>query len=176
MKKFFNALLDAITLYLPIVCFIIVFVSYVIMIFYRYIFHAAIAELYELNMITYVWCATLGAVYATRKELHISFEILYDKFGEKGKLIMRIIGDAIVFALFAVILPASYKAILLQGKRNSSILGISFTIIYFPFIILIVATIFQYLAFLIRDIKMLAALRKGKDGDSTPASREEDER
>lgn len=163
MKKVISRIVDAALLYLPMVAFIIVFVTYLVMIFYRYIFHAAMAELYELNMIAFLWCATIAAAYATRKDLHIRFEVLYEKLNEKKRLIMRLVGNLIVLVLFSILLPHAYNAVIFQGIRKTSILGISFTIVYFPFIILNVVTIIEYFISVIRDIKLGVSMLKGKE-------------
>ena len=162
LKSFFSFVLDVFTLHLPSLCFAFVFVTYILMIVYRYIFHRSLSAIYELNTIVYLWCVMLGAAYATRKDLHIRFEILYDRVGKKTQLAMRLIGNAIVMVLFIFLLPGAWKALQKQGLRSTSILSISFTIVYFPFIFLIVFTIVKFAVSIVKDLKLATDVIKGK--------------
>lgn len=163
LKAIYNFILDIFTLHLPSVCFAVVFVTYIMMIVYRYIFHRSLSDIYELNTIVYLWCVILGATYATRKNLHIRFGILYDRVGPKTQLVMRIIGNAIVFVLFIVLLPSAWKALKTQGLRLTSILSVSFAIVYLPFIFLIIFTIVEYAILIIKDLKLAIEMIRGKE-------------
>ena len=162
MKKIIR-IFDLIELYFPAIAFTTVFITYLIMIFYRYIFHAQLAFVYEFNAISFVWCITLAASYATRKDIHVKFEILYDKLNEKMKLFIRLTGNLLVLLLFVIMLPYVYKSVIFHGIKSSSIIGISFTIIYFPFVILTVLTIIHHIVYIVKDVKWGYKMLRGKD-------------
>jgi TRAP-type C4-dicarboxylate transport system permease small subunit len=96
----FNSVFDFIELYIPMAAFIALFVSYIILIAYRYIFLISIAWLTELNTFLYLWCVVLVASYSTRTDAHITFPVLYDKCPEKTKLALRLIGNIVIFVMF----------------------------------------------------------------------------
>ena len=162
MKKAVKIILNFIEIYLPTIAFLVVFVTYLIMIFYRYIFHAQLSQVYEINSIAFVWCSVFAATYGLRRDGHVVFGILYDKAKEKTKLAFRLIGNFSIFCLFITALPYVYNTIMFAGKRKSSVLGLPFSVIFFPFLIFVVLIIIGYAILLVKDFKLCIEKKKGK--------------
>ena len=165
MKRFKTVLswiFDILEIYIPMVAFIIVFASFLIIIAYRYIFHASMAWLYELNTVTYVWCGILAASYGIRANRSVAFEILYDKFSENGKLAIRILGNLFVLIMFFILLPFAWSSVAFMAVRDSPIMKIPFSIIFFPFVIFVLLTLIHNIYLLSRDIRTGIKVLKGK--------------
>lgn len=165
MKKIdraYQKLSDFFEVYLPCCAFVVLFVSYVIMILYRYIFNAQINEVYELSMIAFVWTVVLAASYHSRTDEHIMFTILYDKLPKKGKRVMRMLGNGIVIVFTVIILPHAVESVRFLAIKKSSLMKIPFNIIYAPFICYLVLTAIHHSILLIKDAAALASA--GKEG------------
>ena len=158
IKKVF----DFIEIHFPAANFTVLFLCYVIMIAYRYIFYASLSWIYEISLIAFVWCCLFTASYGSRAGKHVAFTILYDKFPEKGKLIIRLIGNLFVFVMFVILLPYSFDYLSFAGERKSSIIGIPYNFIYFPFIVFVVLTLIHYIFMLVKDIRQINKLWKGR--------------
>ena len=165
MKKFtsvINKAFDIIEVYIPSVIFLVVFVFYVIMIGYRYIFYAQLSSIFEMSMILFMWCGILAAAYGERSGKHILFTIAYDKFSEKGKLISRVIADLIILCAFVILIPYSYESINFLEVQKTSIMKIPVNIIYFPFLIFVFLILIHHLASLVKDIRLVITVLKGR--------------
>ncbi len=158
--KVYNTLCDVLEVYLPALIFIFMFLSYVVLIVYRYVFRASFDWLYELNVMSFVWCGIFAASYGSRADSHVKFTILYDRMPEKVKLMMDIITNLAIIILFALIFPNAWKNLLFQGVRKSSILKIPYHIVFCPFISFMVLTILHHVILLSKNI--LGLLGKGE--------------
>lgn len=163
MKRVILAIFDFIELYLAMAAFVVMFITFLIMIFYRYIFHAQMAGIYELNVISFMWCTVFNASYGIRSNQHISFEILFERLSEKWKLMVNVLGCFFVLVLFCVLLPHAYDSVMFLGGKRSPVLHIPFNILFFPFVIFVGLSIIHYAVLLIGNIQALIKLlgRKG---------------
>ena len=165
MKKIsavFNKIFDFLELYLSGINFIIVFISFVILILYRYIFFKQMGWLFELNAIAFVWSGVLAASYGGRSEKHVMFTVIYDKVSEKTKLIFRIIGNIFIFATFFMLLPSTYESIDFLKIRETAVMKIPTNYVYLPFLIFIILTLIHYFVLLINDIRHLKNMVMGR--------------
>lgn len=161
LKRLYNVVSDFLEVWVPSISFVVVFVTYVIMIIYRYLFNAQINWIYELSMIAFVWTVVLSASYCSRTDNHIAFTMLYDLLPERGRLIMRVLGNLAIVALMTVLLPHAFEAVSFLKIKKSSLLLIPFNIIYAPFLVFNILTILHHLIELVRDV---TALLTGKAG------------
>lgn len=161
LKRAMDALFDVFEVYLPGIAFAGVFVTYIVMIVYRYIFKAQLNWVYELSMICFVWLVILAASYSSRKDDHIMFTMLYDRLPEVWKSIFRVAGNLAVTAAFIVLLPHAYDAVSFLRIKKSSLLKIPFNLIYAPFVVYTLLTIIHHFMYLVRDISGLL-IKEGK--------------
>jgi TRAP-type C4-dicarboxylate transport system permease small subunit len=162
LKIVFDKIFDIIEVYLPMMSFIVVFISYVIMIIYRYFLYESIDWLFELNMIAFVWSSIFAASYGGRTGKHIMFTLIYDKFSENKKTVIRLIGSLFTVVIFSLILPKTLESLIFISMKKSSIMQLPFSVLYLPFLLFIVLTIIYYLIQFVKDIKHYIDLRKGK--------------
>lgn len=161
-KALATKIFDFFEIYISTAAFIILFISYVVLITYRYIFHASMAWLFELNVIAFVWCGILAASYGSRAGTSIVFTVVYDLFSEKLKLIVRLIGNLFVFIMFFVTLPYAYNAVAFMSNSMTPIMKIPFSIIYSPFVIFMVLTVIHNAALTVKDMKLGIKMLKGE--------------
>lgn len=162
VKNIFEKIFDIIEIYLPMAAFICVFITFVIMILYRYIFYAAIGWINELNVIAFVWCGIFAASYGGRTEKHVMFPIVYDKLSEKAKLVFRFVGNIFILVIFIILIPYTVDSLSFIAIKKTSIMKIPFSIVFLPFLFFIVLTVIHYIVSIIKDIKLGLSLRKGK--------------
>lgn len=152
LKKIYQGVSDLFEVYLPCVSFVVVFVTYVIMIAYRYIFNAQINWIYELSMIAFVWTVVLAASYGSRTDDHIVFTMLYDLFPERGRAVFRIAGNLVIVIIMSILLPRAIDAVSFLSIKKSSLMKIPFNIIYAPFIVFNVLTIVHHALKIAKDV------------------------
>ena len=162
IKKVSDNIFDVFEVYLPMIAFVILFLSYIIIIAYRYIFHASISWLNELNIIVFLWGCILAASHGSRDGSHVGFTVLYDKVSGATKLIFRIIGNLFIIVMFFILLPNAYKSVMFMEIKKTPIMKLPFNLIFFPFIIFVVLTIIHHIIQLIEDIMPNKNLSKGK--------------
>lgn len=162
-KNWYDVFSDVIEVYIPCAVFIFLFVTYAILIFYRYALNASIDWMYELNTFAFVWGGILAASYGSRKVSHVQFTILYDHVSENWRRAMRIVGDLAVVALFVMIFPAAARNLKFLAVRKSSILKITYNYIYSPFLAYMGLTVIHHAVHLARDLTGL--FRGGKEAE-----------
>ena len=87
--KVYNTVCNIVEVYLPVLIFIFMFLSYVVLIVYRYVFRASFDWLYELNVMSFMWCGIFAASYGSRADTHVKFTILYDRMPEIVTVILE---------------------------------------------------------------------------------------
>ena len=150
--KVYNKICDILEVYLPSLIFIFLFLSYVVLVVYRYVFRASFDWLYELNMMSFVWCGIFAASYGSRTNTHVQFTILYDKMPDKVKLAMDIVSNLAIVVLFSLVFPKAVANLAFQGVRKSSILKIPYNIVFMPFLFFMGLTILHHFMLLIKNL------------------------
>lgn len=157
----YDRVCDLIEVYLPCVIFVFMFLSYVVLIVYRYLLRASFDWLYELNMFSFVWCGIFAASYGSRSETHVRFTILYDHVSPRTRMILRFIEHVFVIVLFSIMLPKAVGNLDFMKVRKSSILKLRFNWVFAPFLSFVVLTILHNVVLLSRDVVSLFR----KDGE-----------
>ncbi|WP_320128670.1 TRAP transporter small permease subunit [uncultured Sphaerochaeta sp.] len=152
LNKGFEYICNFIEITIPTICFIILFISYILLIFYRYIFHASIQWLNEISWISYLWSAVFALSIGGRTGDNVRFTIVYDHCSDLVKKIFRIVGNLLVTCLFIVTIPKVWEAIDFLSIKKSPIIGIPFNILYMPFFLFMVLTTIYCLKPLIGDV------------------------
>lgn len=163
VKKVLDKIFDVVELYLPMLCFFMVFILYIIMILQRYLFFGKVGKYFELCQIMFIWCSVLCASYGGRTNGHICFGLLYDKVPATVQKIFRMIGTIVTEITFLIMLPYAYEAISFLKIKKSDLLRIPFNLIYAPFIAFIVLTIIHYGFSLVGEFKQMKKDRKETD-------------
>lgn len=144
-KKIGKFLLDIIEVYIPIAAFVIMFASFILQVFFRYVVRSPLTWTYELCTITFLWSGMLGALNALRHDDHVVFGLVHDALSEKGKAICDIIASVMCIAVLAMLVSPTWKYLLQQSGRYPSVIKIPFSVIFAPFLIMILGTIGRYI-------------------------------
>lgn len=144
-------LLDCIELYLPILTFIVLFVSFMSQIIARYFFKPMIWP-EELSLMCFIWTALLGGLYAQRTGSHVAFTMLYDAAKPKTQRAMRIAGNLLLLVSFVIIFVPSWNYIQFMAYKKSDALRIPMNWAFFPFIVFLADMIVRLFVEIIKDI------------------------
>lgn len=144
LNKFITFLLDCVELYIPAICFAVIFVLFCYQIIVRYVISKltglVVPWTTELEQMCFLWLALLGACYVQRNKKHVVFTLFYDVLPIKGKMLLNIISSSLITFTCAITLIPSFKYVmsLLQKAQFTPMLRIPKTVVCFPYIIFLV--------------------------------------
>jgi TRAP-type C4-dicarboxylate transport system permease small subunit len=151
LKKTGKFLVDCIELYLPMLTFTVLFVSFMSQIVARYLFKPLIWP-EELSLICFIWTALLGGLYAKRTGSHVAFTMLYDAAKPGLQKAMRIAGNALLLTSLILIFIPSWNYIQFMAYKKSDALRIPMNWAYFPFIVFLADMIVRLVIDIVKDI------------------------
>ena len=155
LRRLGKILLDIVEIYIPCISFSIMFLSFMIQIFTRYVLNNPQVWAYEVTIFGFLWTALLGALYAKRKGVHVKFTLLYDVFSPFTRTWIRIIGNSLILISFIIGLWPALDYVMFMGFRKSTVLMIPYDIVFFPFIIFLLVMIGRLSVDVFQDIRML---------------------
>lgn len=159
-KSWYDIVSDIIEVYIPSGIFIFLFVTYAILIFYRYVLRSSIDWMYELNSFAFVWCGIFAASYGSRKLTHVQFTILYDRLSPGVQRVMRIVGNLLIVVLFVLVFPKAVSNLKFMAVRKSSILKLKFDKVYAPFLVYMAMTVIHHALHVVKDVIDIVKGRK----------------
>jgi C4-dicarboxylate transporter DctQ subunit len=162
VKKTGSFFLDAIEIYLPAIAFMVMFITFNLQIFYRYVLNSPLQWTWEGTIISYIWTILFATGLATRNHAHVKFTLIYDRVSDHGKTWFRIIGDTIIVSAFLLIAYPSYDFIHFMSIKKSAVFGIPFSIIYFPFMIFLATTIGHKIYDIVTDAQKLGRTNRSE--------------
>ena len=134
LKKAGRFLRNCVELYIPVAAFLIMFVVFVAEIAARYLFNKPLAWAYEVTVMCYLWLVIFGACFTYRDRSHVTFTLIYDKLGVRGKAVCAFLGNLLMFIAFAAMLVPSIRFISQMKMQVTSVFKIGLNIVYLPFI------------------------------------------
>ena len=151
----FSKLIEIVEVYVPTVCFAILFMAFITQIFFRYVLNQPLTWTYEITVAAYTWVAILTASYARKTDENVVFGVVYDKVSPKVQIIFRIIGNIFIVTTYAILLYPAYKQIQFSAYRSTSVLKIPLNIVFFPFLIFLILIIFYSIIDIIKDLNKI---------------------
>jgi TRAP-type C4-dicarboxylate transport system permease small subunit len=158
LKKILLFLLDVVELYIPMLAFLTIFACFMIQIVSRYFF-VPLMWPEELALLSFLWAALLGALYAKRQESLISFTLIYDKMSDRGKAIMRIAGNILLIVTFAISFKPSLDFVIFQSYKHSAVLFIPMNVVSSAYLVFLLDVTVRYTVDVVKDIRSLAVGR-----------------
>lgn len=152
LYKTLRFLVDSIEIYIPVITFSILFISFLTQIVARYFFKPLLWP-EELSLMCFVWTALLGGLYAKRDNSHVAFSMLYDAVKPRTQLYMRIAGDLLMLFAFILAFVPSWRYVSFMAYKKSDVLLIPMNIVFFPYMIFLADMIVRVLIDLVRGIK-----------------------
>ncbi|MEA4954560.1 MAG: TRAP transporter small permease [Pseudoflavonifractor sp.] len=155
---------DCVEVYLPSLSFIILFSVFLVGIFSRYLLNNPIPWSNEVVSICFLWMVLSGACYCQRRRSHVTFTMLYDALPPRPAAFSAFLGNAIILAALLLAFPSTVKFVRFMKVQKSSLLHISLSILYFPYLIFMIL-IAAYLVFeMTEQFRIFSGLglKKGK--------------
>jgi len=138
LKKLGRFVLNLLEIYIPLCTFLIMFSVFVLQIFYRYVLNSPLIWVYEATVLGFVWTTLLGACYVRRIHGHVCFDIAYQNRSEKGKIIFRLMGNALVIIGCLIGIFPTYQYLLDMSIEKTPVLRIPFSIGFLPALVFII--------------------------------------
>ncbi len=151
-------LLDVVELYLPMLAFLTIYVCFMIQIISRYFFTPLMWP-EELALLSFIWACLLGALYAKRTDALVSFTLIYDRASDRGRAAMRIAGNVLLVAAFAISFKPSLDFVIFMGYKKSSVLYIPMNLVSSSYVVFLVDITIRYVIDIVKDIRLLASRR-----------------
>jgi len=157
LKKIGRFIRNCVELYIPIVAFVALFLIFCFQVFMRYIANNPQSWTLEVEQMCFLWLVLLGACFAQREKAHVSFTLLYDILGVKGKALTAMLGNLVIAVTFAVAFIPSLRYIwgLMSRAQVTSILKISKTLVFFPYVIFLGFILVYSLLDIYEEIRVL---------------------
>lgn len=137
IKKILSKLVWIIEEFIPTLGFLVIFSTFIIGIFSRYVFRSPVPWTYEVSILAYMWTVYFACGLAMKKKEHVVFSLFYDSRSEKTKKILRVTGNALIAVSMLIILVPSIKGILYKSAITG-VLRIPVKYAFLPFLLLIV--------------------------------------
>jgi TRAP-type C4-dicarboxylate transport system permease small subunit len=155
-KAVLQFLLDVVELYVPMLAFLTIFVCFMIQIVSRYFFTPLMWP-EELALLSFLWVALLGALYAKRHESLVVFSMVYDALKPRGQAITRIAGNALLVAAFVISFKPTLDYVVFLSYKKSSVLLIPMNIVSSVYLVFLVFVAARYTVDIVRDVRALAS-------------------
>lgn len=131
----------------PMVAFLVVFVTFMMTIICRYVLRFAIPWSYEVSILGYMYCMFFGSGIALKRDEHVVFSLLYDKLSPLGKLICKLVYNAALIILIAIVFVPCVNSLMASTMRTG-ILKIPYKVVFSPFLWMLFECAFRCLFYM----------------------------
>ena len=146
---------------IPMVAFLVVFVTFMMTIFCRYVLRFAIPWSYEVSILGYMYCMFFGSGIALKRDDHVVFSLLYDKLPPIGQLISKLVYNAALVVLIAIIFVPCLNS-LMASTMKTGILKMPYKAVFAPFLWMLFECAFRCLFYMKASWKEYKA-KTGRD-------------
>lgn len=123
------------------VLFAVMFGTFVLQVFMRYVFNQPLKWSLEFDLIIYVWIVFWGAAFLVRPNGHISFNLIYDHVSPAVRRVLAIAGALTIAGAFVVALPATFDFVTFMAIESTPVIRWRFDFVFSVFLIFAVALI-----------------------------------
>ena len=123
--------------------FLTLFIVFILQITARFGFNKPLPWTDEAAVVLYVWVILWSAATVVPEREHVVFDLLWNMAGKRTRQVMRIVGNLMVGGLAAVAVPATWDYVHFMQRESTPVLGISFMVVFLPFVILMVALVLR---------------------------------
>ena len=168
LRKIWTIIEDVAGVYFASVAFVLMFIAFCVQIIFRYILNFQFDWTYECTVIGFMWATAFGACYSSKINDHVSFNLIYEKFGEKGRAIMDILGNLIILAAFLLLVFPTVDYVRFMSIKATPVLKMKFSILYAPFIPFLVFSACYVVRNIYRAARVLTCVkREARNGGET---------
>ncbi|MGB4407136.1 MAG: TRAP transporter small permease [Sphaerochaeta sp.] len=155
MKKIALFLRDVMEIYIPFLSFIILFLTFILQVFFRYVVNHPLTWTQDAIVIGFCWTVILGACYTMRQKGHVQFTMLYEAYSPKVAAWARLAGNLLIVSTFILMIIPSFKYAFFLGFQKTPVLRVSYTWIFLPFTYFLTSIIGYTIAPIIEDWKVI---------------------
>jgi TRAP-type C4-dicarboxylate transport system permease small subunit len=145
----------------PMVAFLVVFVTFMMTIICRYVLRFAIPWSYEVSILGYMYCMFFGSGIALKRDEHVVFSLLYDKLPPIGQLISKLVYNAVLVVLICIIFVPCLNS-LMASTMKTGILKMPYKVVFAPFLWMLFECAFRCLFYMKASWKEYKA-KTGRD-------------
>ena len=131
----------------PMVAFLVVFITFMMTIFCRYVLRFAIPWSYEVSILGYMYCMFFGSGIALKRDEHVVFSLLYDKLPPVGKLISKLAYNLALIVLICIIFTPCLNS-LMASTMKTGILKMPYKVVFAPFLWMLFECAFRCLFYM----------------------------
>ena len=139
---------DIIEIYIPMTAFIIMFITFILQIFFRYVLRQPLQWAYEVTVSCYLWMVMLGACYAQRDRAHVTFTMVGDKVSVKTRAFMMFLGNTLMVVAFSYSFLPTLEFVQFMSRQKTAAFRIGLDLVYLPYIPFLIIIII----YLLRDM------------------------
>lgn len=141
--------------------FLIMFISVLVGIFWRYVLDDPLIWTVNAATIAFIWTVLVGAGVANWTDEHIQFDLLYDRMPSGLRRASRIVGNLLIVVTFSLPIPATFGFLRFIAVDTVTGLPLTFDWAYAVILWFLVATVLHRARLLVRDVREMMAARRG---------------
>ena len=114
------------------VCFVLLmFISVLLQIFYRYLLQSPLTWTEEVARYSFIWTVLLGAAFAVRRKEHVAMNLLFDRFPKSVQRYVAVVINGIILISLMYLLPVSWSFFSFMKSVSAPTLNISWGFLFF---------------------------------------------
>ena len=121
--------------------FLTLFIVFVIQVTARFGFNRPMAWTDEAAVILYVWVILWSAAFVVPEKEHVAFDLIWNSVNLRTRKVMRVAGNLLIGCVALYGIPATWDYVHFMKRESSPVLGISFMLVFLPFVLLLVALV-----------------------------------
>lgn len=121
--------------------FLTLFIVFVIQVTARFGFNRPMAWTDEAAVILYVWVILWSAAFVVPEREHVAFDLIWNNVNLPTRKVMRVAGNLLIGGVALYGIPATWDYVHFMKRESSPVLGISFMLVFLPFVLLLVALV-----------------------------------
>jgi TRAP-type C4-dicarboxylate transport system permease small subunit len=121
--------------------FLTLFIVFVIQVTARFGFNRPMAWTDEAAVILYVWVILWSAAFVVPEKEHVAFDLIWNSVNLRTRKVMRVAGNLLIGGVALYGIPATWDYVHFMKRESSPVLGISFMLVFLPFVLLLVALV-----------------------------------
>jgi len=123
--------------------FLTLFIVFVIQVTARFGFNRPMAWTDEAAVILYVWVILWSAAFVVPEREHVAFDLIWNSVNLRTRKVMRVAGNLLIGGVALYGIPATWDYVHFMKRESSPVLGISFMLVFLPFVLLLVALVLR---------------------------------
>lgn len=160
IKRVFYILRDVIEIYVPLMAFAVMFLTFILQIVARYVFKYPLTWAYEITVIGFSWSVIFGACYAMRSRSHVKFTLIYDMLTGKKAAVLRMLGNMIILVAFVALFIPSIEYVKFMDFQSTSVFKVKLSWIFSAFIYFVISMVGYTLSEIVEDVQILLGKNK----------------